>query len=342
MHRIAASFVIAIVFPLATVAASTHPQVADEAARPQFDEWLQGVRDAALERGIKPETLDRAFEGLKPQPIVIERDRTQRELTLTVQEYVKQRVTRGVIRTARNAAWTHRALLRRVQRTYGVPGPVIVAVWALESNFGRFSGVRPTIQALATLAWEGRRGTLFREQLLVALEIVDRGEVDFDRLKGSWAGAMGQVQFLPSSYVAYAQDFDGDGRKDIWKSLPDVFASIANYLRESGWEPGRRWGVTVSMPSEETDALVALSTPRESGCSAERDLSSAAPYPEWRKAGVRPTGTTPARRDQEYSRLTLGRASYLVTRNYEALLAYNCAHSYALSVATLADAVARR
>jgi membrane-bound lytic murein transglycosylase B len=335
IHRFAVCFLIAV---LAGGAAQPHAQVADEAVRPQFADWLLTFREIAVERGISAETLDRALNGLEPAPIVVRRDRTQRELILTVQQYVDQRVTRGVIRTARAARTKHRPLLQRVQKKYGVPAEVIVAVWGLESNFGRFTGVRPTIQALATLAWDGRRGTLFREELLAALGILDRGEVDFDRLRGSWAGAMGQVQFLPSSYVAYAQDFDGDGRKDIWTSLPDVFASIANYLRERGWDPGRHWGVRVTKPASNSEAMGALVAPREAGCDASRDLSTPAPYPAWRKAGVRPRGT-PARRDQDYSLLTLGRASYLVTANYEALLAYNCAHSYAMSVAQLADAI---
>jgi membrane-bound lytic murein transglycosylase B len=319
--------------------AKPHPQATDEVPRPQFGEWLNTLREAAGQRGISTDTLDRALNGLEPLPVVIERDRTQRELTLTVQEYVEQRVTRGVIRTARTAAAKHRALLRRVERQYGVPAQVIVAIWGLESNFGRFSGVRPTIQSLATLAWEGRRAGLFREQLLVALGILDRGEVDFDRLRGSWAGAMGQVQFLPSSYVAYAQDFDGDGRKDIWRSTADVFASMAYYLQANGWQRGRPWGVRVTRPGEESDSLRALAVPREKGCSAEKDLSAPAPLSTWRKAGVRPRTLIRNAKD-EYSLLTLGRASYLVTSNYEALLAYNCAHSYAMSVAQLGDAIA--
>lgn len=287
--------------------------------------------------GISTGTLDKALNNLEPSPIVIERDRTQRELTLTVRQYVKQRVTRGVIRTARKAKQRHAKLLARVEKKYGVSRDVIVAVWALESNFGRFSGVRPTIQALSTLAWEGRRGRLFRDELLAALGILDRGEVEPARLRGSWAGAMGQVQFLPSSYVRYAQDFDGDGRKDIWKSLPDVFASIANYLRESGWVPRRRWGVPAKLPSKPSDALQSLMTPRTEGCSAERDLSAPSATRVWTTAGLRLVRSLP--RTTPASFVTLGEPGFLVTSNYEAILAYNCAHSYAMSVVELADAI---
>jgi membrane-bound lytic murein transglycosylase B len=312
------------------------PQAA-EGTRPPFSEWLRQLRADAAASGISAATLDRALNGLEPQPLIIERDRTQRELTLTVREYVKQRVTKSVIRTARQARRRHAKLLARVDRKYGVAPETIVAVWALESNFGRFSGVRPTIQALSTLAWEGRRGQLFRQELIAALGILDRREVDPAKLTGSWAGAMGQVQFLPSSYVRYAQDFDGDGRKDIWKSLPDVFASIANYLHESGWVRNRRWGVRVTAPAKPPSALEALMEPRTTGCLAERDLSAPAAVRAWTDAKVRLARSLP--RSTPASFVTLGNASFLVTSNYEAILAYNCAHSYAMSVVELADAI---
>jgi membrane-bound lytic murein transglycosylase B len=308
-----------------------------EPVRPLFAEWLRQFRAEAEATGISAATLDRALNGLEPSPIIVERDRTQRELTLSVRDYVKQRVTRAVVRTAREARRKHGPLLTRVQKKYGVPAEIVVAVWGLESNFGRFSGVRPTIQAISTLAWEGRRGGLFRRELLVALGILDRGEVESDQLKGSWAGAMGQVQFLPSSYARFAQDFDGDGRKDIWRSLPDVFASIANYLRESGWVPGVRWGVPVRMPTRPSPALRSLTATRETGCGAERDLSAPASVAEWTKARL--SLSRPLPRATSASFVVLGKAMFLVTPNYEAILAYNCAHSYAMSVAALADAI---
>ena len=132
----------------------------------------------------------------------------------------------------------HRTLLHRVEPEYGVHPPILVAVWGLESNFGRFAGVRPTIPALVTLAYDPRRGSMFRNELFNALEILNRGDIELERLKGSWAGALGQPQFMPSSYLLYAQDFDGDGRRDIWTSQADVFASIAYYLQKHGWTAG--------------------------------------------------------------------------------------------------------
>lgn len=328
------------VITLAIVLLPCAPAFAQETAeptRPSFAEWLEEFRAEAAARGVSAPTLDRALAGLEPKPIVIERDRTQRELKLTVRQYVKQRVTKGVIRAARQARRRHARVLARVQKKYGVAPEFVIAVWALESNFGRFSGVRPTIQALGTLAWEGRRASLFRSELMTALQILDSGDVDVPQLKGSWAGAMGQVQFLPSSYVRYAQDFDGDGRKDIWRSLPDVFASIANYLRESGWAASRRWGVPVKLPAKPSARLESLMAQRSDGCSAERDLSAPKPVREWTAARVRLGRALP--RAAAASLVTLGSASFLVTSNYEAILAYNCAHSYAMSVVELADAI---
>jgi membrane-bound lytic murein transglycosylase B len=268
----------------------------------------------------------------------MQRDRTQKEKVLTIDEYIDLRVTPAVVKRAREMTRRHAAVLRKVEEQYGVPRQVIVAVWGLESNFGRFSGMRPTIPALATLAWEGRRATLFRAQLLDALRILEQGEVPLERLRGSWAGAMGQVQFMPSSYLHYAQDVDGDGRRDIWTSLPDVFGSIAFYLKEHGWETGAPWGYSVRLPKGESAAFDKLQQPRAEGCSARRELSAAIPVADWSRAGVRPVKSG-ARRSVGASLLRAGKRSYLVTSNYEALLSYNCAHSYALSVALLADRI---
>lgn len=329
-----------LVLALLSAPATSGVEQAPEPVRPLFAEWLKQFRAEAEATGISAATLDRALTGLEPLHIVIERDRTQRELTLSVADYVKQRVTKAMIRNARAAARQHAALLRRVERQYGVPAETVIAVWALESNLGRFSGVRPSIQALSTLAWEGRRGKLFRSELLVALGILNRGEVDLDHLRGSWAGAMGQTQFLPSSYVKYAQDFDGDGSKDIWTSVPDVFASIANYLRGFGWARNQRWGTPVKMPARSSPALTTLSIARDAGCNAERELSAPVPVRDWTRARLTLrrslSGATTA------SLLRLGRSSFLVTSNYEAVLAYNCAHSYAMSVVELSDAIAAR
>lgn len=306
-----------------------------------FQEWLAGFREEALARGIGAKTVDAALADVSPLPVVVERDRTQAELTLNLDLYLRRRLTPAVVRSARTMAHTHRALLRRVESTYGVPGSVVTAVWGLESNFGRFTGTRPTIPALATLAHDGRRVALFREELFAALTILDRGDVPLDRLRGSWAGAMGQPQFMPSTYLSDAVDFDGDGRRDIWTSTADVFGSIANYLAKRGWTAGQRWGREVAV-TERAAARVAAAVPlRMSGaCRAIRDMTEARPLTEWARLGVRlPNGRPLPASTIAASLARVDRRTFLVYVNYEALLAYNCANTYALSVALLADRI---
>lgn len=302
-----------------------------------FDVWLSDLRAEASSRGISEAVLDAALAGVEPVRQILERDRTQAEFVLDLESYLKRRLTRPTVRTAQQMYSRHRALLGRVSKRYGVSPRIIVSVWGLESNFGRFAGVRPTIPTLATLAYDQRRGVMFRNELLSALEILNRGDIELSRLKGSWAGALGQPQFMPSSYLEYARDFDGDGRRDIWTSQPDVFASVGYYLQKHGWVEGASWGREVTIPAQARKQLEDLPL-RVAGCRAEREMSDPKPLSEWRRLGLRtaggarlPAASTPA------SLVMAGRRNFLVYPNYEALLAYNCAHSYALSVALLAD-----
>jgi membrane-bound lytic murein transglycosylase B len=301
---------------------------------PPFTEWLTALRAEAAERGIRPEVLDQALDGVEPVEQILERDRAQAEFTLNLESYLKRRLTPSVIRTAQKMYSDRRSLLTKVAEKYGVSPRVVVAVWGLESNFGRFAGVRPTIPTLATLAYDQRRSAMFRNELFSALEILNRGDIELDHLKGSWAGALGQPQFMPSSYLQYAEDFDGDGRRDIWTSEPDVFASVANYLKQHGWTKGESWGREVKLVGKEA-ASVAL---RESGCRAERAMTDPMPLKAWRKMGVRTMGGTlvPAG-VREASLVRAGKRSFLLYSNYDAILGYNCAHTYALSVALLSD-----
>jgi membrane-bound lytic murein transglycosylase B len=316
------------------------PQIEPAAATPvPFDVWLEAVRAEALARGIRPDTVQQAFEGLQPQMIVVERDRTQAEFVLTLDTYLARRLSKTLVRDTRRALARHQAIFRKVAAKYGVPTDVLAAVWSIESNLGRFSGVRPTIQALATLAWDGRRAAFFRRELLDALTILDRGEVEPARLKGSWAGALGQPQFMPSTYLRYAQDFDGDGHRDIWRSLPDVFASIANFLKENGWNGAETWGREVRIPDDRS-AISLAAPPRIEGCRAKREMSEPLPVARWSELGVRTaTGARLPAVDRIASLVTAGSRSFLVYANYEALLAYNCAHAYALSVGLLGDSL---
>ena len=184
----------------------------------------------------------------------------------------------------------HRKSLAEISKKYGTSSRLIVAIWGMESNFGRFTGTRPIVQALATLAWDGRRGAFFTQELISALQILDKGYIELDRMKGSWAGAMGQTQFMPSSYLAHAQDYDGDGRRDIWTTLPDVFASIANYMKAYGWVNGQAWGREVKLPSGGFAPLVQAVGLRQSGCRASREMSVPLPLAKWQSLGVRTVG----------------------------------------------------
>jgi membrane-bound lytic murein transglycosylase B len=332
--------VVRIGIALALLLSSTAiAQVPD--TRPPFDEWLRGVRSEALERGLRAETVDRALAQVEaPLEVVLERDRTQAETVLSLEQYLDRRLTNSLVRNGRNTYGTHQKTLDTIAARYGVPARVLVSIWGVESNFGRFSGVRPTISALATLAYDPRRATYFRGELFNALEILDRGYIELEHMRGSWAGAMGQPQFMPSSYLQYAADFDGDGHRDIWNSHADVFASIANYLKGHGWVTGERWGREVSM-SRETAIRIGGTVPRRQGsCRATRDMTEARPLTEWQALGVRTLSRRALPVSDQMASLVRGeRRSFLVYQNYNAILEYNCAHSYALTVALLSDRV---
>jgi membrane-bound lytic murein transglycosylase B len=304
---------------------------------PPFDVWLAEVRAEAAARGIRADILDQTLTGIEPVSQILERDRTQAEFTFTLDSYLKRRLTPATVRTAREMYKRHRALLQRIGTRYGIDPRLLVSVWGLESNFGRFAGVRPTVPTLATLAYDLRRGPMFRSELFSALEILNRGDIEPERLKGSWAGALGQPQFMPSSYLRYAQDFDGDGRRDIWSSSPDVFASVAYYLQQHGWTRGRTWGREVIVPQVARAAIDGLPK-RGEGCRARRDMSIRQPLNTWRKLGLRTATRQPLPSAPiDASLIRDDSRAFLVYANYEALLDYNCAHTYALSVALLAD-----
>ena len=312
-------------------------------SRPSFAEWLAGVRSEALSRGIRPEVVEAAFADVtEPLPVVIERDRRQAETVLTLEKYISSHVTTRAVRRGRDAFGRYRKTLEEVSTRYGVPTRILAGVWGLESNFGAFSGVRPTIRALATLAWDPRRSTFFRAELFNALEIVNRGDIDPSRLRGSWAGAMGQPQFMPSSYLKFAEDFDGDGKRDIWGTPADVLASIANYLRGHGWEPGQSWGREVKIAKTASASISATVARRTGGCRATRDMTVPLPLSEWRRIGVRALDGSLLPSNAQAASLVSGTTRhFLVYENYDALLAYNCAHPYALTVVILGERVAR-
>ena len=302
-----------------------------------FDDWLKELRVEAASRGISEALIEQALTGVEPVSQILERDRTQAEFTFDLDAYLKRRFTPATLRTAQRMYVRHRTLATRVSARYGVPPKTIIAVWGIESNFGRFAGVRPTVPALVTLAYDPRRADLFRRELFSALEIVERGYVPLDALKGSWAGAIGQPQFMPSSYLKYAQDFDGDGHRDIWKSQGDVFASIAYYLAEHGWTKGETWGREVTLTAAARKAIAEVPR-RAEGCRAMRNMTEPRPLSFWRTQGVRLANKRPVPSGTRLASLVdTGSRTFLTYRNYEALLGYNCSHNYALSVALLAD-----
>lgn len=313
-------------------------QAPDAPSPTPFNVWLDELIDEARQRGFSDQLIGQALRGLQPRPIVLERDRGQAEVTLTFERYFQTRVTPRVIRRGRDLAQQHRALLGRIEREYGVPAPVVLAIWGMESRYGQNTGVTPVFQALATLAWEPRRAQFFRGELFNALMMVSGGYIDVSTMTGSWAGAMGQPQFMPSSYLQYAVDFDSDGRRDIWRSTPDTLASIANYLKGYGWTRGETWGREVEA-APRVRAHIEQSVPRRAeGCSAVRDMTARRPLADWQSLGVRRIGGEPLPTAAlDASLATIGNRDFLMYRNFEALLGYNCAHHYALSVALLAE-----
>jgi membrane-bound lytic murein transglycosylase B len=330
-------WIVLAVLAAAILAQEPPPVAAVPPLPPPFPEWLDAVRAEAADRGIRADVLEQAFKDVEPVDQVLERDRAQAEFTLDLNAYLARRLTRPIVRTAQDLYARRRTLLTRIGDKYGVSPRMLIAVWGLESNFGRFAGVRPTIPTLATLAYDQRRATLFRSELFSALEILNRGDIELDKLKGSWAGALGQPQFMPSSYLQYAEDFDGDGRRDIWTSEPDVFASVANYLKQHGWTKGQSWGREVKLADKARVAAEAIPL-REEGCRAERAMTSPRPLSAWRKIGIRTmTGALVPAGAIEASLFSTGKRSFLLYPNYSAILGYNCAHTYALSVALLSD-----
>ena len=207
-----------------------------------FDRWLAAFRKQAVAKGISRRTLDQAFRGVRYNKTVIRLDRSQRSFKLSFRQFYARRVSRAMIAQGRKRIKRHARTLARIEKRFGVPAPVLVSIWGLETGYGRNSGRMPVIRSLATLAYDCRRSAFFTNELMSALKIIQRGDMRPARMRGAWAGEIGQTQFLASSYVKYAVDFDGDGRRDLIRSVPDVLASTANYLRAHGWRRGAPWG----------------------------------------------------------------------------------------------------
>lgn len=234
---------------LLLVTAGTFGAIAEtQTEKPSFEQYISEFKVEALEKGFDKAFLDESFEGIKFYQRAVKSDKSQPEFKQTLDTYLPKRLPAWKVNKAIDLYNKHQQLLARVGDKYGVQPRFIVALWGLESNFGKLQGSYPVLSALATLAYEGRREALFRKQLYAALSILRDGHIAKDSFKGSWAGAMGQSQFMPTSFLNYAQDYDGDGKKDIWNNEQDVFASIANFLSTEGWDNTSTWGRQVKLP----------------------------------------------------------------------------------------------
>lgn len=294
-----------------------------------FQEWLKIVRAEASAAGIRDEILAAALDGIKLTPRVVELDRKQPEFSLTFRQYMDRVVPRSRVEKGRRKLAENKAILEDVGRKFGVQPRFIVALWGIETDFGRVTGGFKVIAALATLAYDGRRSRYFRKELMNALKILDGGHIKAQDMVGSWAGAMGQSQFMPSSFLNFAIDYDGDGRKDIWTTKADVFGSAANYLSRSGWKGDQTWGRAVRLPAGFNTGLAGLKVVK--------------PISEWRRLGVlRADGSDLPKRDLKASIVFTegpGSAAYMVYNNYRTILKWNRSTYFAVAVGTLADRI---
>ena len=303
------------------------------AAEQPFSDWLAALRQEALGRGISAATVQSTLHDIQPIPRVIELDRKQPEFTLTFQDYLAKVVNDNRVQQGRRLLQENQDLLQSVGRRFAVQPRFVVALWGIETDYGRLTGGFKIIPALATLAYDGRRSAYFRSELFNALNIVDKDHIDPAMMSGSWAGAMGQTQFMPSSFLRYAVDFDGDGRRDIWTSRADIFASAANYLASIGWRDDATWGRPVLLPP---------------GFKAElADLKIEKALEEWRTIGVRRLdgGGLPVKAGTLGSIVLPagdGGPAFLVYANYRAILKWNRSSFFAIAVGTLADRIGDR
>ncbi|MGK2953847.1 MAG: lytic murein transglycosylase [Thiobacillus sp.] len=299
-------------------------------AQSSFDDWLAGFRQDAVAQGISTATLDAALSGITPAERVIELDRRQPEFLQTFADYLGRRVTPDRIAQGQALLLEHAALFDGLEQKYGIPKAVLVSFWGLETNYGTYLGSRNIPASLATLAFDGRRSGFFRSQLLDALRIIDAGHVSAADMNGSWAGAMGHMQFMPSTFRAYALDADGDGRIDLWRSLPDAMHSAANYLQRAGWRAGEPVAIEVKLPHG-FDVRHAR-------------VSHRVPLHEWAKLGVQPADGSPLPRVSGRAALVLPQGwqgpAFMVFDNFDVVMRWNRSTNYALSVAQLAQQLA--
>ena len=322
----AALLLFAVIQPLPSRAEPGPRSAEAQEEQISFAAWLASFRQEARQAGIAPHVLDTALRNLRPDPQVITADRSQPEFTRPIWEYLDGALSQRRMSRAKQLLEEHASLLHRIEQHYGVDRQALVAIWGLESNFGQTQGNKSVIRSLATLAHEGRRPEFAHQQLIAALQIIQQGDISPRRMLGSWAGAMGQTQFIPTTYQRYAVDFDGDGRRDIWNSTADALASTAHYLQRSGWRLGQPWGFEVGLP-------------------ANFDYSQADPQArktlqEWQQLGISIPNLPPQYGEQEASLLLpaghLGPA-FLTLANFRAILKYNNSSAYGMAIGLFGD-----
>jgi len=295
---------------------------------PSFSEWREQLRGEALASGISASLFDRAFTGISLDPRVIAADSRQPEFSRPVWAYLDSAVSANRVASGQAARLQQQTSLAAIEQRYAVPAETLVAIWGMESNYGNNIGDYQVIRSLATLAYEGRRQAFWRTQLLAALQILEHGDITPESLLGSWAGAMGQTQFMPTTYQAHAVDFDGDGKRNLWQSAADSLASAAHYLQASGWQPGQPWGFEVRLPKAFDYALA----------DPEKRLTLA----EWNALGVQPVTAlrSPALAGEPATLLLPAGhrgPAFLVLKNFRAILRYNNSTAYALAIGVLSD-----
>jgi membrane-bound lytic murein transglycosylase B len=311
--------------PAFLLLAHAGPALADN-----FTAWLAAVRRQARADGVTQGTIDAAFARLQPMQDVLEKEKHQPEFTLTLNQYLGKVVTEQRVALGRQMLDEYRPLLAKVQAKFGVQARFIVALWGVESDYGRQTGGYPVIGALSTLAHGSQRGAMFRRELIDALHVLDQGNIELGLMTGSWAGAMGQCQFMPSSFRRFAVDFDGDGRRDIWTSEADVFASIANYLANYRWRADQGWGREVRLPARFDARLIGLKAGR--------------PLAEWRRLGLCAVDGSRLPGGLLEAALVApdgprGR-TFLAYANFKIVMTWNRSTFFATSVGLLADRLA--
>lgn len=332
---ITAAAVVSIDVPIRSLRPQMRPKaLADGEARiipasanKAFDRWISGFRGRAAQQGIRTGVFDRAFRGVQYNTSVIQKDRNQSEFKSQIWDYLDSAASPVRVKNGQAALRKHRRTLTRIEQKYGVEKEVVAAVWGLESTYGERRGEIPLIEALATLSFDGRRGKFFESQLIAALKILQAGDVSPADMKGSWAGAMGHTQFIPTSYLAYAVDFTGDGKRDIWSDDPsDALASTAAYLKRFGWTKGQPWGVEVRLPRGFNHASAArknMKSPAQWAAQGVVGLDGK-PVPNYGKASILlPAGAQGA--------------AFMIFNNFAVIERYNKADAYVIGVGHLSD-----